>query len=65
MLLAASAGYDPRVAPKALRMMKRDFKGNDALLFLLEERIKFMAQPEVMQEAVSIYEKTMKKQGIV
>lgn len=65
MILAASAGYDPRVAPTALEMMKRDIRGNDEILFLLEERIKFMTQPEVMQEAVSIYEKTMKAQGFL
>ncbi|KAL8148271.1 hypothetical protein AgCh_005586 [Apium graveolens] len=65
MLLAASAGYDPRVAPRALEMMKGECRENDELLFLSEVRIKFMAQPEVMQAAVSIYEKTMKKQGYV
>ncbi|KAK1399539.1 hypothetical protein POM88_009402 [Heracleum sosnowskyi] len=36
MLLAASAGYDPRVAPTALGKMKRDFRGNDAKILLLE-----------------------------
>lgn len=59
MFLSASAGYDPRVAPVALGKLETEH----GLSSFLEERNKFLSQPKVMQEAVSIYENYVKIQG--
>ena len=59
MLLSASAGYDPRVAPMALAKMKRE----DVCMLFEDQRIAYMARPEVMQQAVTIYEAKKKEQG--
>ncbi|WOH12218.1 hypothetical protein DCAR_0831720 [Daucus carota subsp. sativus] len=56
MLLSASAGFDPRVAPVALQKINSERH----LSHLMEERMKYMTQPEVMQKAVDIYEERRK-----
>ena len=61
MLLSASAGYDPRVAPVALQKMD----SGHHLFHFMEERIKHMTQPEVMQKAVDIYEERRKGRAII
>ncbi|WOH12219.1 hypothetical protein DCAR_0831721 [Daucus carota subsp. sativus] len=69
MLLSASAGYDPRFAPPAISIMEKyltlEFvKYNDLPFAKLEsaERFEFMTNPEVMQEAVRIYQEKTKGQ---
>ena len=60
MLISASAGYDPRVAPVALK--KIDSRHH--LSHFMEERIKYMTRAEVMQKAVGIYEERRKTWAI-
>ncbi|KAL1805975.1 hypothetical protein ACET3Z_029043 [Daucus carota] len=69
MLLSASAGYDPRFAPTALPnpdvyLNLEPVKYNEVPFAKLElaERIEFMTKPEVMQEAVRIYQSKSKGQ---
>ncbi|XP_063938768.1 mitochondrial metalloendopeptidase OMA1-like isoform X1 [Daucus carota subsp. sativus] len=69
MLLSASAGYDPRFAPTALSnpdecLDLKFVKYNQLPFSKLEnsERIEFMTKPEVMQEAVRIYQEKTKGQ---
>ena len=69
MLLSASAGYDPRFAPTALSnpdeyLDLKFVKYNQLPFSKLEnsERIEFMTKPEVMQEAVRIYQEKRKGQ---
>ncbi|XP_063949131.1 mitochondrial metalloendopeptidase OMA1-like isoform X1 [Daucus carota subsp. sativus] len=61
MLLSASAGYDPRVAPVALQKTDSEHRQ----FHFMEERIKHMTQPEVMQKAVDIYEGRRKGRAII
>lgn len=63
MLLAASAGYDPQVAPMTLKKMQAITESHGAYFDDLEKRIEFLSQPEVMQEAVSIYQESVMGQG--
>lgn len=60
ILLMASAGYDPRVAPK----LHEKFKVNNRSMFMKDylsthpshkERAKLLARAKTMEEALSIY----------
>lgn len=62
MLLSASSGYNPGVAPMILKKMQAITEQHGAHLYDLEKRIEFLSQPKVMQEAVSIYEESIKAQ---
>ncbi|KAK2653668.1 hypothetical protein Ddye_013524 [Dipteronia dyeriana] len=53
LMLLASAGYDPRVAPKALE--KLDQINGDYIYPSAKERAQLLAQAEVMEEALCIY----------
>ncbi|TXG70787.1 hypothetical protein EZV62_005722 [Acer yangbiense] len=56
LMLLASAGYDPRVAPKALEKLDQ-FTG-DKMYPSAKERAQLLAQAKVMEEALSIYRET-------
>lgn len=53
MFLSASAGYDPQVAPVVLR----NKTGKDGPCPFMAKRIESISHPQVMQEAVAIYQK--------
>ncbi|RHN52044.1 putative peptidase M48 [Medicago truncatula] len=60
LLLLASAGYDPRVAPKVYEKFGKIF-GDSFLNYFSthpsgQKRAKLLSQDEVMKEAVTIYE---------
>lgn len=69
LLLMASAGYDPRVAPKVYEKMGQ-ISGDSALKDYLsthpsgKTRAKLLAQAKVMEEALSLYMETMHGRGI-
>ncbi|KAK0598613.1 hypothetical protein LWI29_036304 [Acer saccharum] len=56
LMLLASAGYDPRVAPKALEKLDQ-FTG-DKMNPSVKERAQLLAQAKVMEEALAIYTET-------
>ncbi|KAL1805982.1 hypothetical protein ACET3Z_029050 [Daucus carota] len=58
IFLAASAGYDPQVAPAVLRN-----KTEGAPSPFMAKRIESISHPKVMQEAVALYQKSIKEQG--
>ncbi|TKY45066.1 Mitochondrial metalloendopeptidase OMA1 [Spatholobus suberectus] len=58
LLLTASAGYDPLVAPKVrekLGKIKGDFRGYFSTHPPRRKRAEFLAQAKMMEEALSIY----------
>lgn len=60
LLLLASAGYDPRVAPKVYEKFGKNFGDSFLNCFSThpsgQKRAKLLSQDEVMKEAVTIYE---------
>lgn len=69
LLLMASAGYDPRVAPKVYEKLGK-VTGDSALRDYLsthpsgKTRAQLLARAEVMEEALSIYRETIAGRGI-
>lgn len=59
MFLSASAGYDPRVALVVLGNQTSE----DAPCPSMVKRMELISRPKVMQEAVAIYEESIKGQG--
>ena len=62
-MLLASAGYDPRVAPKALEKLESldqfvDQFADNNFYPPAKERAQLLAQAKVMEEALSIYRET-------
>lgn len=57
LLLMASAGYDPRVAPMVFEKL-RELSGDSALqdYLLTHPRSKLLSEGSVMQEAIFIYQ---------
>ncbi|KAL8103164.1 hypothetical protein AgCh_027633 [Apium graveolens] len=61
MFLSASAGgYDPQLAPVVLR----NKTGKDGSCPFVAKRIESISHPKLMQEAVAIYQKSIKGQGV-
>lgn len=69
LLLMASAGYDPRVAPKVYEKLGQ-VTGESALRDYLsthpsgKKRAKLLAQAQVMEEALGIYREVRSGRGI-
>ena len=69
LLLIASAGYDPRVAPKVYEKLGK-VAGESALRDYLsthpsgKKRAQLLAQAQVMEEALSIYREVSSGRGI-
>lgn len=69
LLLMASAGYDPRVAPKVYEKLGQ-VTGESALRDYLsthpsgKKRAKLLAQAQVMEEALGIYREVRSGHGI-
>ncbi|KAK3022194.1 hypothetical protein RJ639_047016 [Escallonia herrerae] len=70
LLLMASAGYDPRVAPKVYEKLGQ-VSGGDSLMrdYLSthpsgKKRAKMLAQAKVMEEALSIYREVISGRGV-
>lgn len=69
LLLMASAGYDPRVAPRVYEKLGK-VTGDSALRDYLSthpsgrKRSQLLAQAQVMEEALTIYRESMSGRGI-
>lgn len=69
LLLLASAGYDPRVAPRVYEKLGQ-ITGDSALRDYLsthpssKKRAKLLTQAQVMDEALEIYRDSMAGRGI-
>lgn len=69
LLLMASAGYDPRLAPKVYEKLGQ-ITGESSLRDYLSthpsgrKRAKLLAQAKVMEEALLIYRETQAGRGI-
>lgn len=69
LLLLASAGYDPRVAPRVYEKLGQ-ITGDSALRDYLsthpssKKRAKLLTQAQVMEEALEIYRDSMAGRGI-
>ncbi|KAL9677779.1 hypothetical protein QQ045_015615 [Rhodiola kirilowii] len=66
LLLIASAGYDPRVAPKVFEKLDRDSAQIDYLSTHPsgKKRAQLLAQAKVMEEALSIYHEVAAGSGV-
>jgi len=70
LLLIASAGYDPRVAPKVYEKLGKISGGDSALRNYLsthpsgKKRAELLAQAKIMEEAVSIYRDAIAGRGV-
>ncbi|XP_076925268.1 mitochondrial metalloendopeptidase OMA1-like [Bidens hawaiensis] len=70
LMLMASAGYNPRVAPKVFEKLDEE-SGDSALENFLsthpsgKERSKLLSEARVMQEAISIYQETIARRELV
>lgn len=69
VLLMASAGYDPRVAPQVYEKLGR-VAGDSSLQDYLnthpsgKKRAKLLAQAQVMEEALSLYREVQAGRGV-
>ncbi|XP_076914242.1 mitochondrial metalloendopeptidase OMA1-like [Bidens hawaiensis] len=68
LLLMASAGYDPRVAPKVIEKMDQVSADSGLQNYLSiqplgKTRSKLLIEGSVMQEAISIYEEVIARRG--
>lgn len=69
LLLVASAGYDPRVAPKVYEKLAK-VTGESALRDYLsthpsgKKRAQLLAQAKVMEEAMTIYREVQLGRGV-
>ena len=69
LLLMASAGYDPRVAPRVYEKLG-EITGDSALRDYLsthpssKKRSQLLSEAKVMDEALSIYRETIAGRGI-
>ena len=69
LLLMASAGYDPRVAPKVYEKLGK-VTGDSALRDYLsthpsgKKRAQLLARAHVMEEALAIYRQVMAGRGV-
>ena len=69
LLLLASAGYDPRVAPKVFEKLGK-VAGDSALQDYLsthpsgKKRAQLLAQAQVMEEALMIYREVSAGRGV-
>lgn len=69
VLLIASAGYDPRVAPQVYEKLGR-VAGDSSLQDYLathpsgKKRAKLLAQAKVMEEALNIYREVQAGRGV-
>lgn len=70
LLLIASAGYDPRVAPKVYEKLGKITGGNSAIGDYLsthpsgKKRAELLAQANIMEEAVTIYRDVRAGRGV-
>lgn len=69
LLLMASAGYDPRLAPKVFEKLGK-IGGSSALEDYLsthpssKKRAQLLAQAQVMEEAITIYREAIAGRGV-
>ncbi|KAK8561042.1 hypothetical protein V6N13_026472 [Hibiscus sabdariffa] len=69
LLLLASAGYDPRTAPKVFEKLGQVAKDSTLHYYLLKhppvkERAQLLAQAQVMEEALTIYRDVVAGRGV-
>ena len=70
LLLLASAGYDPRVAPQVYEKLGQVTGGDSALKDYLsthpsgKKRAQLLARAHVMEEALAIYRQVMAGRGV-
>ncbi len=57
LMLMASAGYDPRVAPKVVKKIGNSFDNKPSPFISGSERAKLLNKSKVMGAALSVYEK--------
>ncbi|KDP22368.1 hypothetical protein JCGZ_26199 [Jatropha curcas] len=69
LLLMASAGYDPRIAPKVYEKLGKIAGGSSLQDYLSthpsgKKRSQLLAQAKVMEEALNIYRETLSGRGV-
>lgn len=70
LLLMASAGYDPRIAPRVYEKLGKVAGGSSSLEDYLsthpsgKKRAQLLAQAQVMEEALNLYREAIAGRGI-